>query len=186
VDLVRAQLAVAAGRPLPWSQASLSSRGHAIECRIYAEDPDSGFVPQAGPLLVYREPAGPGLRVDSGVQEGDEIGIHYDPLLAKIIAHAETRELAVCRLRAALRAFPVLGIRTNIPFLLRLIDLPTFAEGRLDTGLVERHLPALTGCVPPGPAVFAAAAAAPEGVMIRPQEEAVPADPWSSPNRWGR
>jgi acetyl-CoA carboxylase biotin carboxylase subunit len=187
VDLVRAQLAVAAGGPLPWSQASLSARGHAIECRIYAEDPDSGFVPQAGPLLLYREPSGPGLRVDSGVQEGDTIGVHYDPLLAKIIAYAETRDAAVCRLRAALRAYPVLGIRTNIPFLLKLIALPGFAEGRLDTEFVERHLSALTGCVPPGPAVFAAAAAAAvESSTGRPEGPLVSTDPWSEPTRWGR
>jgi acetyl-CoA carboxylase biotin carboxylase subunit len=187
VDLVRAQLEVAAGGPLPWTQASLSSRGHAIECRIYAENPALGFVPQAGPLLLYREPAGPGIRIDSGVEQGDEVGVHYDPLLAKIIASAESRDAAVARLRSALRAYPVLGIHTNIPFLLRLIDLPAFAEGRLDTSFVDRHLPALVGCQEPGPVAFAAAAAAAGSGSGAHAPERRPAhDPWSQPTGWGR
>ena len=99
VDLVHAQLRVASGEPLPWSQESLSQRGHAIECRIYAEDPAQGFLPQAGRLLLYREPQGPGIRVDSGVVEGGEIPVHYDPMLAKLIVSGETREVA--RRRAA-------------------------------------------------------------------------------------
>ena len=97
VDLVRAQLVVAAGEPLPWSQASLTQRGHAIEARVYAEDPGDGFLPQAGRLLLYREPRMPGVRVDAGVAEGGEVSVHYDPMLAKVIAHAETRELARSR-----------------------------------------------------------------------------------------
>ena len=109
VDLVQAQFAVAAGGPLPWEQRSLSTRGHAIECRIYAEDPDQNFLPQAGSLLLYREPAGPGIRVDSGVEEGGAIAVNYDPLLAKLIASAETRDACLSRLRSALRAYPVLG-----------------------------------------------------------------------------
>src|SRR6185295_17086153 len=82
VDLVRAQLAVASGEALPWNQASLTQRGHAIEARIYAEDPERGFIPQAGRLALYREPRMPGVRIDSGVGEGDEVSVHYDPLLA--------------------------------------------------------------------------------------------------------
>ena len=113
-DLVRAQLLVAAGEPLPWTQDDVSQRGHAIEARIYAEDPAQGFLPQAGPLLLYREPRLPGVRVDSGVAEGGEVSIYYDPMIAKVIATAETRDLAIARLAAALRAFPVLGVRTNI------------------------------------------------------------------------
>ena len=91
VDLVQAQLAVAAGEPLPWRQEDLAQRGHAIECRIYAEDPARGFLPQAGPLLRYREPSGPGVRVDSGVVEGGAVSVYYDPLLAKLIVWGETR-----------------------------------------------------------------------------------------------
>ncbi len=116
VDLVRAQLLVASGEALPWSQEMLRQHGHAVEARVYAEDPWSGFLPQAGRLLLYREPRLPGVRVDGGVAEGDEVSVHYDPLLAKVIAWAETRrDLAVARLIAALRAYPVLGIHTNIP-----------------------------------------------------------------------
>ena len=85
VDLVQAQLRVAGGEPLPWTQGALSQRGHAIECRVYAEDPRQGFLPQAGRLLLYREPQGPGIRVDSGVVEGGEIPVHYDPMIAKLI-----------------------------------------------------------------------------------------------------
>jgi acetyl-CoA carboxylase biotin carboxylase subunit len=187
VDLVLAQLAVAAGNPLPWTQASLSSRGHAIECRIYAEDPERGFLPQAGPLLLYREPSGPGIRVDSGVEEGGTVVVNYDPLLAKLIASAETREAAVARIRAALRAYPVLGIRTNIPFLLRLIDLPAFAEGRLHTGFVDEHLALLTGCASPDATVFAAAAlASGRAPSVHAPGPAPSPDPWSQPTSWGR
>ena len=124
VDLVRAQLTVAAGGALPWTQDELSQRGHAIECRVYAEDPGNGFLPQAGPLLLYREPQGPGVRVDSGVREGGTVSVNYDPLLAKLTVLAESRDAAIARALAALRSFPVLGIRTNIPFLIRLLDHP--------------------------------------------------------------
>ena len=113
LDLVHAQLYIAAGEPLPWPQESLVQRGHALECRVYAEDPAQGFLPQAGPLLVYREPRGPGVRVDSGVTEGDEVSVHYDPLLAKVIVQAKTRASAIARASAALRDFPVLGIGTE-------------------------------------------------------------------------
>ena len=99
------------------SRGTPAQRGHAIEARVYAEDPARGFLPQAGRLLLYREPERPGVRIDSGVAEGDEVTVHYDPLLAKVIASAETRDLAIARLAAALRQFPVLGVRTNIPFL---------------------------------------------------------------------
>ena len=128
------------------TQRSLSTRGHAIECRIYAEDPDQDFLPQAGPLLLYREPAGPGIRVDSGVEEGGAIAVNYDPLLAKLIASAETRAALFVAPSVCASRVSVLGIRTNIPFLLRLIDLPDFVEGRLHTGFVDEHLASLTGC----------------------------------------
>src|SRR5688572_23847293 len=121
VDLVRAQILVAAGEPLPWPQESLSQRGHAIEARIYAEDPAQNDLPQAGPLLLYRPPVMPGVRVDAGVIEGSEITVHYDPMIAKLIATAETREAARQRALAALRSYPILGIRTNVAFLIALL-----------------------------------------------------------------
>ena len=137
VDLVRAQLLVASGEALPWAQRALTPRGHAIEARVYAEDPARGFLPQAGRLLLYREPRLPGVRVDSGVGEGDDVPVHYDPLLAKVIASAETRDQAIARLSVALRSFPILGICTNIPFLLRVLDHPRFRSGTADTGFLD-------------------------------------------------
>ena len=139
VDLVRGQLLVASGEPLPWRQTSLSQRGHAIEARIYAEDPRRTFLPQAGPLLLYREPRMPGVRVDSGVVEGGQVSVHYDPMLAKVIAAGETREAARARLVAALRAYPILGVRTNIPFLITVLDHPAFRAGQVDTGFLDRE-----------------------------------------------
>jgi acetyl/propionyl-CoA carboxylase alpha subunit len=139
VDLVHAQLLVASGEPLPWSQASLTQRGHAIECRIYAEDPSQGFLPQAGPLLLYREPQGPGVRVDSGVVEGGDIPVHYDPMVAKLIVSGESREAARRRALDALRRYHVLGVRTNIPFLITLLEHPTFIESAVDTGFLDRE-----------------------------------------------
>jgi 3-methylcrotonyl-CoA carboxylase alpha subunit len=143
VDLVRAQLLVASGRPLPWTQGDLEQRGHAIECRVYAEDPSSGFLPQAGPVLLYREPAGPGIRVDSGVAQGSDVSVFYDPMLAKLIVTAETREAAIARALSALRQFVVLGIRTNLPFLASILQHRDFASSRVDTGFLDRETNAL-------------------------------------------
>jgi acetyl-CoA carboxylase biotin carboxylase subunit len=189
VDLVRAQFIVADGGRLPWSQDALAQRGHAIECRIYAEDPANGFLPQAGPLLVYREPTGPGVRVDSGVAEGDRIGVNYDPLLAKLIVYAETREAARRRAVQALRNYPVLGTRSNIPFLVRLLELEAFRNGRLHTGLVEEHLGALTEPTDVPPEALVAAAFAAESAQARSMSDGrAPAerDPWATLRYWGR
>jgi acetyl/propionyl-CoA carboxylase alpha subunit len=139
IDLVRAQLAVAAGDALPWTQEQLTQRGHAIEVRVYAEDPHQGDLPQAGPLLLYREPDAPGVRIDSGVTEGGEIPVHYDPLIAKLITTGETREAARARAVAALRDFPILGIRTNVAFLIALLEHPRFVSGDVDTHFVEHE-----------------------------------------------
>jgi 3-methylcrotonyl-CoA carboxylase alpha subunit len=139
IDLVRAQIAVAAGQPLPWSQDMLSQRGHAIEVRVYAEDPTRNDLPQAGPLLLYREPSMPGIRVDAGVVEGSEVSVHYDPLLAKLIAWGENRDAARRRALAALRGFPILGIRTNIGLLIELLEHSRFVDGALDTGFLDEE-----------------------------------------------
>ena len=144
LDLVRAQLLVAAGEPLPWDAAHISLRGHAIEARIYAEDPSADFVPQAGRLLLYREPRLPGVRIDSGVSEGSDIPVHYDPIIAKVIASAETRPLAIARLSAALRAFPILGVHTNVPFLIRVLEDASFQRGEIDTAFLDREGARLT------------------------------------------
>jgi acetyl/propionyl-CoA carboxylase alpha subunit len=186
VDLVRAQLHVAAGGTLPWRQEELEQRGHAIECRVYAEDPASGFLPQAGPLLVYQEPVGPGIRVDSGVEQGAEVPVQYDPMLAKLIGSAETRAAAIARTAAALRRFPVLGVRTNIPFLIKVLEHPAFAAGDLHTGFIDAHLPDLLQVPEPPQAVRAAAEFARANVTSVAAAAAGRPDPWAQLRRWGR
>jgi acetyl-CoA carboxylase biotin carboxylase subunit len=179
LDLVRAQLLVAAGEPLPWTPEDIVQRGHAIEARVYAEDPCHDFLPQAGPLLLYREPRLPGIRIDSGVVEGDEVSVHYDPMIAKVIATAESRPLAIARLSAALRAFPILGVRTNVPFLLRILADPRFVAGIVDTGFLDREGAALGGYEDEMPA-FVRAVAVAHGNERRPASDGprVGWDPW--------
>jgi 3-methylcrotonyl-CoA carboxylase alpha subunit len=137
LDLVQWQIRVAAGEHFPYSQEGLSQRGHAIECRIYAEDPANGFLPSTGKLLQYLEPRGPGIRVDSGFRAGDEVTHFYDPLLAKLIVHAENREVATQKMGAALREFIVHGVTTNIDFLQDVLSHPDFANGKVSTRWVE-------------------------------------------------
>ena len=185
IDLVRAQLTVAAGDDLPWTQPQLTQRGHAIECRVYAEDPANGFLPQAGPLLLYREPAAPGVRIDSGVLEGSMVSVNYDPLLAKVTASAESRPAAIARAAAALRRFPILGIRTNVAFLIRVLEHADFAAGQLDTGFIDEHATALLAPRDPPPEAFAAAALAAEAVTSA-SSVSPAADPWSTIRNWGR
>jgi 3-methylcrotonyl-CoA carboxylase alpha subunit len=139
VDLVRAQIGVASGKEIPWKQEQLSQRGHAIEVRIYAEDPDNGFLPQTGEVLRYAEPGGGGVRVDSGITRGSEISVRYDPLLAKLIVHAETRPTAIERLQRALADYTILGTRTNLPYLRRIIRHPAYLAGEVTTHFIEEH-----------------------------------------------
>jgi 3-methylcrotonyl-CoA carboxylase alpha subunit len=140
VDLVKLQFAIADGQPLPFTQDEIAPRGHAIECRLYAEDAAGGFLPATGTLLRFEPPRAPGVRVDSGVATGDVIGIHYDPLLAKIIVHDRTRADAIARLSTALRETVVLGMTTNRDFLRALLAQGAFAAGRIDTGWIEREM----------------------------------------------
>jgi acetyl-CoA carboxylase biotin carboxylase subunit len=144
IDLVHAQLRVAGGEPLWFGQSDVTQTGHAMECRVYAEDASRGLLPQTGTLFRYREPSGDGIRVDSGVAEGQAIGVDYDPMLAKVIVHAETRDAALARMDAALRDFVALGVRHNVPFLLKLIALDDVRANRVDTGLIERRLQELS------------------------------------------
>ncbi|HWS13264.1 MAG TPA: biotin/lipoyl-containing protein, partial [Rhodocyclaceae bacterium] len=140
LDLVEWQLRVAAGEPLPLAQEQLAIRGHAIEARIYAEDPAAGFLPSTGRLLhLAAPPETLNVRIDSGVEEGDEIGPHYDPMIAKLIVWDESRERARTRLLQALAQYRVVGVANNVEFLSRLAACPAFAEGDLDTGLIERE-----------------------------------------------
>jgi acetyl/propionyl-CoA carboxylase alpha subunit len=139
LDLVQWQIRVAAGEPFPFEQSRFTQRGHAIECRVYAEDPANGFLPSTGRLLQYIEPRGPGIRVDSGFTAGDEVTHFYDPLLAKLIVHAENRETAVQRMQAALKEFVVHGVVTNIDFMQALLSHPDFAYGEVTTRWVETN-----------------------------------------------
>jgi acetyl-CoA/propionyl-CoA carboxylase biotin carboxyl carrier protein len=144
LDLVECQLRVAAGRPLGFTQRDVRLTGHAVEARVYAEDPQRGFLPTAGRVRVLDEPAGEGVRVDSALRAGLEVGPTYDPMLAKVVAWGADRATALARLDAALARTTVLGVRTNVAFLRRLLADVDVRAGRLDTGLIERSLPDLT------------------------------------------
>ena len=139
-DLVAWQLKVAAGQPLPLTQQQLAIHGHSIEARIYAEDPDKGFLPATGTLLHLRPPAeSDQVRVDTGVLQGDSISPFYDPMIAKLIVWGETREAALQQMDAALAAYEVVGVTTNLRFLRRIVANADFASGNVDTGLIARH-----------------------------------------------
>ena len=155
LDLVEWQLRVAAGAPLPLAQEALAIRGHAVEARLYAEDPGRGFLPAIGRLthLVFPE----GVRVDAGVRAGDEVSPYYDPMLAKIVAHAPTRAEALGKLGRALDGTRVAGCTTNLGFLARLVRQADYAAGRVDTGLIEREMAALTAAAPVSADVLAVA-----------------------------
>jgi acetyl-CoA/propionyl-CoA carboxylase biotin carboxyl carrier protein len=144
LDLVELQLRVAAGEPLPLTQDDVRLHGHAVEARLYAEDPARGFLPTGGRALLIREPTGDGVRVDSSLLEGTDVATVYDPMLAKVIAWAPDRTAALGRLDAALRGTAVLGLGTNVAFLRALVTDDDVRAGRLDTGLIERKLDSLT------------------------------------------
>ncbi|MCO4744566.1 MAG: acetyl-CoA carboxylase biotin carboxylase subunit [Proteobacteria bacterium] len=136
VDLVHAQLRVAAGEPLWFAQEDLVVNGHAIECRIYAEDVTANFRPSPGPLFGYREPAGPHVRCDAGVVEGMDVPIHYDPMVAKMVVWGEDRKTACDRARRALKDYHLVGIPTSIPFFLAILDDEAFLAGEYNTGFI--------------------------------------------------
>ncbi len=180
IDLVEWQLRVAAGEPLP--QPPAPARGHAIEVRLYAEDPLKGFLPGSGRIETLRLPEG--LRVDSGVEAGDRVSIFYDPMIAKLIAHGETRAEALARLQEGLARSLLRGPASNIDFLLALLAHPAVREGWIDTAFIDRELPALLALLnepPPARCWLAAATAA-----LLAEEEAAEdrADPWSLADAW--
>ncbi len=137
-DLVREQISVAAGAPLSFTQSDVNWHGHAIECRVYAEDPDNNFFPSPGRITFLRVPDGPGIRDDSGVSEADEVSIHYDPMISKLAAWGRTRDEAIDRLRRALDEYAVGGIKTTLPFFREIIRDEEFIAARLDTGFISR------------------------------------------------
>ena len=138
VDLVKAQIRVARGEVLPFRQEDLAQRGHAIECRVYAEDPEAGFMPSPGRIVALRTPDGPGVRDDSGVYEGWDVPVDYDPLISKLIVRAGTRDEAIQRMRRAVSEYKVVGIQTTLPFFDRVLRHPAFVSGDIDTSFVER------------------------------------------------
>jgi acetyl-CoA carboxylase biotin carboxylase subunit len=138
LDLVVEQLRVAAGERLGWRQAEIVQRGAAVECRVYAEDPDKNFLPSPGTLARLQPPAGEGIRVESGVETGSVVSVHYDPLLFKLIARGDDRDVALARMREALDATVVEGVRTTIPFLRRALDHPDVRRGALHTQMVDQ------------------------------------------------
>ena len=139
VDIVIEQLRMAAGRKLRYRQESIRPRGWAIECRISAEDPYNSFLPSIGRITGVNEPSGAGVRVDSGVYEGFEVSLYYDPMIAKLVVFGETRGQAIRRMRRALSEYKIMGIKTNIPFHLRVMDTASFIGGRFDTAFLDRQ-----------------------------------------------
>ena len=188
-DLVHAQLVIASGAALPWSQDQISLRGHAIECRVYAENPADGFLPDSGTLLRYEEPVGPGIRVDAGVTTGSTISSYYDALLGKVITHADTRATALARARTALTRYVVLGVRTNIALIGRTLRHPRVVDGRVDTAFLESELDSLLREDDERPALALAAALAVHdriepGAATRSATTGRADDPWTTLGGW--
>jgi len=153
IDLVREQIRIADGHPLSFQQSDLRQTGHAIECRLYAEVPEENFRPDTGTIAIYKPPIGPGIRLDSGIDEGSTVSFHYDPMLAKLVVWAGSRDSAIERMKRALSEFALLGVRNNIEFLNRVISSADFASGKITTHFIEHHadlLHAPTGDVPVG------------------------------------
>jgi 3-methylcrotonyl-CoA carboxylase alpha subunit len=182
LDIVRLQLEVAAGRPLALRQDEVVATGHAIECRLYAEDPSRDDLPSPGRVLALVEPSGPGIRVDSGLSKGSEVTVHYDPLLSKIVVWGSDRREAIVRMRDALGQAVVLGVVTNLARLREIVAHPAFAAGELHTGFIEEHLaPHRTAASPP-PLAIAALALALRAAGKR-GHSALP-DPWTRLGPW--
>jgi acetyl/propionyl-CoA carboxylase alpha subunit len=180
LDLVREQLLIASGRHLSRTQSELQQTGHAIECRIYAEVPEENFRPDTGVVAVYRPPVGPGIRLDSGVQERSNVGFQYDPMLAKLIVWAGDRDAAIDRMKRALSEFVILGVRNNIEFLHRVISGDEFRSGKFDTQFLGRRpdlLEAPVNDIPPEALI--AASLSPPKVATDPRQKAF-TDVWTS------
>lgn len=139
LDLAVEQIHIAAGEKLSFSQEEIKIDGHAIECRIYAEDPSSGFLPSTGTLRGYHEPAGPGVRIDSGVYEGAEISVYYDPMISKLLTHGKDRKQAIERMKRALEEYRISGVTTNIEFHKTILNHPEFVAGHLSTHFIDDY-----------------------------------------------
>jgi len=187
LDLVRRQILIAAGHPLPFQQEDIRQQGHAIQCRIYAENPSAGFAPSPGAIELYREPTGPGVRVDSGVYQGIHVPMEYDPILARLVIWGEDREAARMRMIAALSNYPILGVETNIAYLKEIMAHPAFVSGETHTDFLDRHFahwrPTFDNTDLACLAYVAhetTASAVPTGATNQP----VPATPWQALGNW--
>ncbi|MCR4438021.1 MAG: acetyl-CoA carboxylase biotin carboxylase subunit [bacterium] len=188
VDLVRQQLLIASGEPLHLRQEQITQRGHAIECRIYAEDPAHDFLPCPGTLLALQEPRGAGVRTDSGLFPGCQVSVHYDPLSAKVIAWGQDREQARRRMVAALQEYVILGVRTEIPFLRAIMNQPAFVAGETTTAFLARFMDELLRAASDKEAQLDAllAAAVAEFERRRTARSGTPKEitPWQRIGRW--
>ncbi len=192
IDLVQWQIRIAAGEKFPFTQSDFHQHGHAIECRVYAEDPANGFLPSTGTLLQFLEPRGPGIRVDSGFAAGSEVNHFYDPLLAKLIVYAEDRTAAIQRMRSALREFVVHGVVTNIDFMQAVLAHEDFVTGKVSTRWVEKTLESndllFGGQTPEFQSLIAAALADVVFVGLKSQpavsNETDPFNPWKQTNNY--
>ncbi len=140
IDIVKEQLAIAAGKKLSVKQSELKINGHALECRIYAEDALNNFLPSTGTILHYKAPSGPGVRLDSGFEEGSEISIYYDPLISKLVTSGADREISINRMKRALNEYQIAGVTTNISFLELILEHPSFINGSFDINFIENEL----------------------------------------------
>lgn len=188
VDLVVEQIRIAAGEKISDYVLEAKQRGHAIECRIYAEDAENNFLPSSGEILFYQEPVGPGIRVDSGVELGTVVGVEYDPILAKLIVHAPTRELAISKMIQALKEYKFLGIKTSRKFMIDVLSHPEFKAGNTYTNFIEKHFSDRTVDVVPALELAAAVStvAMAQGSKAKPTtvKQAKGLSPWQTIGPW--
>ncbi len=192
VDLAQWQIRVAAGEKLPFTQADLRQRGHAIECRVYAEDPAAGFLPSIGEIALWQSPAGPGVRVDSGIETGTAVTPYYDPMMAKIITWGANRQEAITKMERALRDTVALGVTTNIPYLLDILQESHFQQGQTPTNYLDKHFEGWQPSYEPSETDWLAAAAnellglqgAAKGAAAAGVGESAQPDPWQMGNGW--
>jgi acetyl-CoA carboxylase biotin carboxylase subunit len=181
LDLVHLQIRIAEGQPLPFAQSEVVLRGHAIECRVYAEDPDNGFMPSPGRITRLLQPGGPGIREDCGIYEGWVVPMDYDPMLSKLIAYAPSRDLAIARLRRALDEYVIGGIRSNLGFFRRILRDPDFCAARIDTGYLDRLL---RDALPPPSSNASDPAAAVAAAVFEATQSAAGAPAAQPPSAW--